>query len=167
MAQQAFDIIVTDLSGDSSSWAKTADEIRAVAGPWPVTLIAAVDIIADTTREQLKRAGFDDLLQKPLTGQALLDLVNAVSPAETQEKTMPLAMAAPQGAWPAKLARATATRIYSATEMGDVAGLFQIAEELSEVPGLAAREVEQLAAMARDFDFDGLRRFAAHLQSQA
>lgn len=70
-------------------------------------------------------------------------------------------------AWPPRLARSMATRIYTATELGDVATLFQISEELSLNPAVAQREAEEFAAMARTFDFEGLRRFATQLQSGA
>ena len=42
--------------------------------------------------------------------------------------------------------------------------LFQLAEELAGDPAAPAAEVENLALMARMFDFDGLRALAGRLQ---
>jgi signal transduction histidine kinase len=80
---------------------------------------------------------------------------------------LPLAsMAAPAG-WPPDLARRTADRIDAALELGDVASLFQLAEELADDPGAPGGDVGSIAGLAGQFDFEGLRRFAGELRQAA
>ena len=72
-------------------------------------------------------------------------------------------MADEQHAWPPKLANATRRRIRTAIDLGDIASLFQLAEELAANPAAPKTDVEQLAHMAQLFDLDGLRRFSDRL----
>ncbi len=66
-------------------------------------------------------------------------------------------------AWPADLANETVRRIRTAIDLGDIASLFQLAEELAVNPAAPHADAEKLAVMARQFDLDGLRRFSDRL----
>ncbi len=68
-----------------------------------------------------------------------------------------------QDPWPAGLANDTVRRIRTAIDLGDIASLFQLAEELAANPDAPQADVEQVALMARLFDFDGLRRLSNRL----
>ena len=69
--------------------------------------------------------------------------------------------------WPADLADATARRIRTAIDLGDIAILFQLAEELAANPAAPHADAEKLALMVRLFDLDGLRRLADRLHNTA
>ena len=69
--------------------------------------------------------------------------------------------------WPAGLAEATAHKIAIAVDQGDVARLFDLADELATDPSAPRADVENLALMARMFDFDGLRALSKRLQADA
>ena len=49
--------------------------------------------------------------------------------------------------------------------MGDVANLFQLADELADNPDAPRADVDNMALMARLFDFDGLRQLCNRLQA--
>lgn len=68
-----------------------------------------------------------------------------------------------QRTWPPSLAHATRRKIRTAIDLGDIASLFQLAEELAANPAAPKTDVEQLAHMAKLFDLDGLRRFSDRL----
>jgi signal transduction histidine kinase len=99
-------------------------------------------------------------------------------PGATTGETPPLGLSAPADAlplrtlgsligWPADLARHTADRIDAALELGDVASLFQLADELAADPGAPASDVASIAGLAGQFDFEGLRRLALELRQAA
>ena len=65
--------------------------------------------------------------------------------------------------WPPALALTTRRRIRTAIDLGDIASLFQLTEELAANPAAPKTDVEKLAHMAHLFDLDGLRRFSDRL----
>ncbi len=80
---------------------------------------------------------------------------------------LPLASLLSPAAWPRDLARRTADRIDAALVLGDVASLFQLADELAVEPAAPSGDVGAIAGLAGQFDFEGLRRLALELRQLA
>jgi signal transduction histidine kinase len=80
---------------------------------------------------------------------------------------LPLGSLLGPAGWPRDLARLTADRIDAALELGDVASLFQLADELAAEPGAPTGDVGSIAGLAGRFDFEGLRRLALELRQGA
>jgi hypothetical protein len=80
---------------------------------------------------------------------------------------LPLGSLLGPAGWPRDLARLTADRIDAALELGDVASLFQLADELAAEPGAPTGDVGSIAGLAGRFDFEGLRRLALELRQAA
>ena len=166
LRERPFDLVLLDLPQPVAEAAKNLIEFRRAAASSALKLIAvSANVLPDTQRLAAK-AGFDAFLAKPFGDRQLMDLLQRLlgvametgppitePPAET---TRP--------AWPDTLAADTATRINEAIDVGDVGSLFQLAEELAGNPSAPDADVENVALMARMFDFEGLRRLAERLQ---
>ena len=66
---------------------------------------------------------------------------------------------------PAELAQDIAKRIRDAAEMGDVATLNDIAEEIKTHSDACIPLSEQIIQMAEDFDLDGIQKLADALDA--
>jgi signal transduction histidine kinase len=78
----------------------------------------------------------------------------------------PTALPAPT-AWPEGLAQTAGTRIKRALNIGDIEMLAQITRSLALESEIPAADLQHLERLTRDFDIDGLRRFAEDLQNRA
>jgi signal transduction histidine kinase/CheY-like chemotaxis protein len=163
LQRRVFDLVLIDIRLPDAQAGEFSSEIHLTAAGTPKLVAVSGDVFADS-QAQARAAGFDAFLAKPFSDEQLLAVVNAL---------LDLAGPAPSAAdapppssrdWPHELAHSTAQRLRAAVELGDVASLFQLAEELGDNPTAPACDVDQLAMMARLFDFDGLQRMAEQLE---
>jgi signal transduction histidine kinase/DNA-binding response OmpR family regulator/HAMP domain-containing protein len=78
------DIVITDLSMPVMDGLTAAQELRMIEARngWPRTpVIAATAHVLDSDREEVRRAGIDDFIAKPLKKEALLALIEKWRPA--------------------------------------------------------------------------------------
>lgn len=166
LADTALDLVMVDVRLPRQSLAADVAMLRdasAFGAPRMVAVSASVSANAD---QAVLDAGFDGFLGKPFSERELRALLETLvgarfcaREADSQEAAIP--------PWPTELAASTAARIESAIAVGDVASLFQLAEDLAEAPEAPQADVERLALMARIFDFDGLRKFTERLRPSA
>lgn len=163
LQRRTFDLVMIDIRLPDEQLGELSSEIHLTAAGTPKLVAISGDVFADSPA-QARAAGFDAFLAKPFSDDQLFAVVNALldlpGPAPPAADS---ALPTPRD-WPHELARSTAERLRAAVEVGDVASLFQLAEELGDNPTAPASEVDQLAMMARLFDFDGLQRMAEQLE---
>ena len=166
LASVAFDLILVDVGISENDLPGCGSALRARAAFGEPKLIAVSAHAFPDRAARVSRAGFDGYLAKPFSDQQTLDMIQALVPVHFVEpSSAAVADAAPIVDWPRKLASVTAERIRKAVEMGDVGSLFQLAEDLAEEPEAPQRDVEEMALMARMFDFDGLRDLSERLRA--
>jgi CheY-like chemotaxis protein len=164
LAETAFDVVLIDLRRPAEEAAATLLAMRNAAVPGVPKLIAVSASVFPDASAQAMQAGYDGFLTKPFSDGQLFDLIGELLdirfeawPAEDQ---VPFNT---QPEWPAELATETQRRIRAAIDLGDVASLFQLAEELATNPAAPQADAESLALMTRLFDFDGLRKLSDRL----
>ena len=164
LAETAFDVVLIDLRRPTEEADATLAAMRSTAVLGAPKLIAVSASVFRDAGTQAIDAGYDGFLAKPFSDEQLLDLIGELLdirfeawPAQHQ---MPFDT---QPEWPAELATETQRRIRAAIDLGDVASLFQLAEELAANPAVPHTDAESLALMARLFDFDGLRKLSDRL----
>ena len=168
LRERAFDLVLLDARLPDPGAGETAGTMRqniAFGTPKLVAMSANTFPGAD---QKAREAGFDGFLGKPFTEGQLFGLIGQLLGIRF-ETGHAGRYPPPDGAtqdWPGELAADTANRIVHAIDMGDVGSLFQLAEELADNPGAPAKDVENMALMARLFDFDGLQRLSDRLGSQ-
>jgi signal transduction histidine kinase/CheY-like chemotaxis protein len=163
LREKAFDLVLYDVRLLDARVAEAVADLRSNAA-FGVPKLAAVSANvfpgADRSARQL---GFDAFLAKPFGEEQLLPLIGSLL--QVRFETRPADADVPTHAeWPTELARATATRIRQAVDLGDVGSLFQLSEELAANPAAPRADVDNMALMARLFDFDGLRSLSERLQ---
>ncbi len=116
-----------------------------------------------------RQAGFDAFLAKSCTEQKLISMIEHLSTVRFESAVNDQRTPAPSGMadWPDALADATAREITAAVDLGDIARLFEIADALPADPAAPRADVENMALMARMFDFDGLRALSERLQQRS
>ena len=167
LASTTFDLIFVDvrISDGNLSTCGTALRERIAFGNPKLVAVSASAFPDGAAR--IKQAGFDGLLAKPFSDQQTLDLIQALLPVRFVAPSSTGEEAAPGTTWPSALASTTAERIRKAVEMGDVGSLFQLAEDLADEPDAPQNDVEDMALMARMFDFDGLRDLSERLHAHS
>jgi signal transduction histidine kinase/DNA-binding response OmpR family regulator len=156
LRERAFDLVLFDLRLTHATAPELAAALRQAALGAPC-LVAVSASVFDGAERRARDAGFDDFLPKPFGSAQLFALLERV----LGEQSGPADRGLSQ--WPQPLAGSTAQRILAAVELGDAGSLFQLAEELADDPAAPSADVEQMALMARLFDFDGLRALAGRL----
>jgi polar amino acid transport system substrate-binding protein/two-component system sensor histidine kinase EvgS len=168
LGEKAFDLLLIDLRQVGPGAAETVSRLRhAVAFGSPKAVAVSANVLEDT-EQRARQAGFDAFLAKPFTDQQLFGLIEQLL--DIQFETVPEQQQIPfdlQPKWPSELAIDTAKKIHAAIDLGDVASLFQLAEDLAENPDAPHADAENLALMARMFDFDGLRRLSERMLETA
>ncbi len=155
-------IVELDATDDAAGMCATLHQ-AARYGPPPIIAVGDTAVASVAVE-----AGFDVFLQHPLDASELSSQLE--SHARNADPMPAPPTAAPRQittAWSAELAQSTAARLHSAIDLGDVAHLFQLAEELADHPAAPTNAAEEIALMARLFDFDGLRRLASQLDTLA
>ena len=167
--EKAFDLIIIDVRLPDSRAEETVSELRRHAVFGSPRLIAVSGNVFAGTDLLAARAGYDAFLAKPFNDAELFDLIEDLL--DIRFETLPAVEQLPLDLnsvrWPDELARDTAQRIQAATALGDAGSLFQLAEELAENPSAPRADVENMALMAKLFDFDGLRSLSERLQNTA
>ena len=166
LAQAPFDLVFVDVRLPDPDLAAVIEHLTAVAAFAAPRVAAVTASVFAASDEQVFDAGFDGFLNKPFSERELRSLLETLADARFAVRNPDAQDAAP-ASWPTSLAHATADRIDTAVAMGDVASLFQLAEDLADEPGAPQTQVERLALMARSFDFDGLSRLAQSLRERA
>ncbi|MGB5202501.1 MAG: hypothetical protein WBN68_03620 [Sedimenticolaceae bacterium] len=120
-------------------------------------------------RSASRRVGFDAFLPKSCTEQQLIAQIEELSTIRFESAVNAQRTPAPSGMaeWPDALAHATAREVTAAVDLGDIARLFEIADALSANPAAPRADVENMALMARMFDFDGLRALSERLRERS
>ncbi|MCB1801289.1 MAG: HAMP domain-containing protein [Gammaproteobacteria bacterium] len=164
LADRTLDLVMLDVRLPQESLAGDVNRLRN-ASPFGEPRVVAVSAnVWGNADEAVLDAGFDGFLGKPYSERELRALLETLVGARfcARETDSQDATVSP---WPAELAVSTAARIESAIAVGDVASLFQLAEDLAEASEAPQADVERLALMARVFDFDGLRQFTERLRA--
>ncbi len=162
LGERAVDLVLVDVRLPDEPLPPLVAALRDGAAFGAPKLVAISAHVFADSRQRVQAAGFDDFLAKPFGEQQVLDLIDALTAATLVSAGD---ATAPPPSWPAALAGSTAERIRTAIAMGDVASLFQLAEDLAGEPGAPPTDVEALAMMARMFDFDGLRDLSERLRA--
>ena len=163
LAGLEFDLIVMDvrLPGDAA----ITDLRRQAAFGEPKVLAISAQVFPGAA-SMAHQLGFDAFLGIPFSDRQLLDVIGSLLglrfEPRGEQRDAPVT-ARPH--WPVVLAQETALRIREAIDMGDVANLFQLADELADNPDAPRADVDNMALMARLFDFDGLRQLCNRLQA--
>lgn len=168
LGQKAFDLLLLDVRQFDAGVSETVSTLRqAVAFDSPKLVAVSANVFEDP-EQRARQAGFDAFLMKPFRDQQLLGLIEHLLDVHfeivPEQQQIPFDL---QPKWPNELAIDTAQKIHAAIELGDVASLFQLAEDLAENPEAPHADAENLALMARMFDFDGLRRLSERMLDTA
>jgi signal transduction histidine kinase len=166
LRERPFDLVLLDLPQLALDAKETLGAFRRAAVPGRPKLAAVSANVLPDAERVAETVGFDAFLPKPFDDRQLMKLLQGMRgmPADPGTATIGTPPADPRSPWPDTLATNTAKRIRDAVDVGDVGSLFQLAEELADDPGAPDADVEDMALMARMFDFDGLRQLAARLQ---
>ena len=166
LAARAFDLVLLDTRLPDANAADTVARFRhAVTAGSPRLVATSANVFLGAER-LARQAGFDAFLAKPFNEQQLFGLIETLR-AEHHDGQRSVdardGARTPIGEWPPALAVKTAQRVRAAIDLGDVGSLFELAEDLADDAAAPAADVENLALMARMFDFDGLRQLADRL----
>lgn len=131
-----------------------------------VVIAVSASVFAET-QQQIVEAGCDDFLGKPIRADELFAKIETHLAARFVDD-------APDAAEPSTSAPGTdiapeqprriAARIRAAVEIGNVTDLTRLAAELSEKSGDCARCGEEIARLAKAFDFDALTALAENIE---
>ena len=168
LGEQAFDLVLLDVRRPDGDAATTLTRLRNASKSPTTRLIAVSTNVLDGAEELARQTGFDGFLAKPFGGQQLFELIESLL--DVHFEPWPAQHQIPfdtQPEWPTELAAETGRRIRAAIDLGDVGSLFQLAEELAANPTAPHADAENLALMARLFDFDGLRELSMRLQGSS
>jgi len=168
LRQRAFHLVLVDVRLPDARAEDTVAKLRHNATFGQPKLIAVSANVFPGADQIAHHSGFDAFLAKPFTDEQLFGLIERLL--DIRFDTVPAGEpAAPEDSgpdWPRELAIDTAQRIVDAIDLGDVGSLFQLAEDLAENPAAPPTDVENMALMARLFDFDGLQHLSDRLSSQ-
>ena len=163
LREKAFDLILLDVRMPDAG--NAAAQLRAGTAQGTPKLVAMSASVFRDVEHLAAQSGFDAFLGKPFSDRQLFDLIAALLGVrfEAIPLTKPAPATTPTTPWPHQLADVTARRIRDAVTVGDVSSLFQLVEELSNQAEAPVEDVENIARMARVFDFDGLATLAKRL----
>jgi signal transduction histidine kinase/DNA-binding response OmpR family regulator len=167
LGEKTFDLILLDLRQVDQEAAESASTVRHAAFGSP-KLVAVSASVLPASDQVARDVGFDAFLAKPFSDEQLFGLIDQLLDIRfeirPEQQQIPFEL---QPEWPSDLAIDTAHKIDAAIDLGDIASLFQLAEELAENPDAPHADAEHLALMARMFDFDGLRKLSGRILGTA
>jgi signal transduction histidine kinase/CheY-like chemotaxis protein len=159
LREQHFDLVLMDIRMPGMSGLEAAQLIRADQGLRDNKLVAVSASVFPAFREQVLEGGFDDFIAKPFRGAELFAVLQKhLGVRYRQEEVAPVEPHAALELSPEQ-AQQLAARIEQALEMGDMGALGDLGDK--EAPP-ALRE--QIASLARQFDFDALGELARQLR---
>ena len=133
-------------------------------------VLIAVSASVLSNQERAREAGFDDFIGKPIRASELFDKIKnhlkvrytasaqEIPPDSEQERVKP-----GDQKLPPEVAREVARRVQEAVQLGDVSELTAVATELTERNDFTSPYGEEIARLARAFDFEGLSQLASTL----
>ena len=157
LSKRPFDVVLLDVRLSNDTKPTESSAIRSIAHRRPRIVALSANAYSNAA-EVARQAGFDAFLAKPFDPQQLFRLLGGLLQSDEERIGTSTGLS-----WPRALAEETAQRVADAIDQGDVGRLFQLTEELAENPAVPKADIDNIALMARLFDFDGLRRFCAHL----
>ena len=179
LRREAVDLVLMDVRMPVMDGLEATRRIRSDAALASVKVIAVTASVFQEARQQIVEAGFDDMIGKPLRSAELFGHLErhlahlgvafvdpdpepaAAGPAEAGTAAVGLP------ALPPALAGETARRLREAADIGDFTALGQLATELGTQGGTAAAAVgREVARLARELDFDAIRRLAEALSPE-
>jgi CheY-like chemotaxis protein len=170
LRREGADLVLMDVRMPVMDGMEATRHIRADAALAWVKVIAVTASVFPEARQQIMAAGFDDILAKPLRSEELFGRIErhlAVHFVETESDADPGGYAEMGTAatglppLPPGVAEGVARRVWDALDIGDVTALGAVASELTTNAGPAAAAVgREVGRLARELDFDGLKRLA-------
>ena len=133
-------------------------------------VLIAVSASLLSNQERAREAGFDDFIGKPIRASELFDKIKnhlkvrytasaqEIPPDSEQERVKP-----GDQKLPPEVAREVARRVQEAVQLGDVSELTAVATELTERNDFTSPYGEEIARLARAFDFERLSQLASTL----
>lgn len=164
LQEAPFDLILLDVRHINQETRVTLDALRDSAAFGPIRVVAVSTNVFPGAEDIAATVGFDGFLSKPFNEEQLFSLITRLL--DIRFELRPAQHEMPfddRPVWPEPVATDTARRIRAAVELGDVASLFKLADELSENHAVPSVDAENVALMARLFDFDGLRKLSDRL----
>lgn len=163
---QSFDVVAVDIQGSGDRQKAIANALRAVDANEGPRLIAMGTDATEGAAQRAAEAGYCGFLAKPFNAQQLAGVSSVLATIAGCQCTEQRPTAAPRPSqWPTGLAKRTGESIMLALQVGDIGKLPQIAASLAAETDVPAADLARLRELARDFDIDGLRRFAETLQN--
>ncbi len=137
-----------------------------------VLIAVSASVLSD--KAGAREAGFDDFIGKPFRASEVFDKIKRhlkvrytvaaqESPADSERKRVK----AGDQKLPPEVAREVARRVQEAVQLGDVSELTAVATELIQRNDLTSPYGEEIARLARAFDFEGLSQLASTLAETA
>lgn len=164
LREKAFDLLLIDVRLLDARIADRVNELRDSALFGSPRMVAVSANVFPGAERSARQIGFDAFLAKPFDERQLLDRIAQLLGLRFEARPEDI-QAPTRQEWPIPLAHKTASRIREAVDLGDVASLFQLAEELAATPDAPRTDIDNIALMARLFDFDGLRHLSERLQN--
>jgi len=137
-------------------------------------IIAISASVLDDFRKQAVEVGFDDFIGKPFRASEVFDKIKhhlkvsytasaqEIPPDSEQERVKP-----GDQKLPPEVAGEVARRIQEAVELGSVSKLTAVATELIQRTDFTSPYGEEIARLAKAFDFEGLSQLASTLVETA
>jgi PAS domain S-box-containing protein len=178
LRRDATDLVLMDVRMPVMDGLEATRQIRSDAALASIKVIAVTASVFQEARQQIVEAGFDDMIGKPLRSSELFGQIERhlahlgvtfvdtdpepadAGPAEAGTAAVGLP------ALPPALAGETARRLRDAADIGDFTALGQIATELGTQGGTAAAVGREVGRLARELDFEGIRRLAEALSPE-
>ena len=137
-------------------------------------VLIAVSASVFSDQERAMEAGFDDFIGKPFRASEVFDKIKkhlkvryTVAAQESPPDSERKRVKAGDQKLPPEVAREVARRVQEAVQLGDVSELTAVATELIQRNDLTSPYGEEIARLARAFDFEGLSQLASTLVETA
>lgn len=137
-------------------------------------VLIAVSASVFSDQERAMEAGFDDFIGKPFRASEVFDKIKqhlkiryTVSPQEIPPDSERERVKPGDQKLPPEVAREVARRVQEAVQLGDVSELTAVATELTQRNDSTSPYGEEIARLARAFDFEGLSQLASTLVETA
>jgi CheY-like chemotaxis protein len=156
------DVVFMDLRMSDLDGLEATRRLRADRATLDIPVIAVTASAFGDTRQAAREAGCVDYLSKPVRAEDLFALLRTHTGARFVDGgAPPEAVSFDQIG--AQRRQSAAARLRQALVVGDVTDLEQLSRELGAGTAAEAALGRTIAAMATDFDFEGLGRLAASL----
>lgn len=166
LGDQAFDLVLMDIRMPGMNGMEAARTIRQDQRLSHHKLVAVTASAFPEIRRQALNSGFDDFIAKPFHANQLFALLQkhlGVSYAKRGESDTAPAERVNDGLTD-EIAAQIADILKNALEIGDMGKLANIASHFPVEQSLPRALQDEIAAMARQFDFDGLEKLAERLR---